>query len=182
MSGVLFFILTMFLILFGGLLIQYGVSTPSIANQLQAPINCVINNVPVTSCSFPQYNPPTPTNVTAPVTQNGQAVPWWQCLISTYCVVKSVIGSVGQATGTTGTAQAIWNGMSELAYSMGYFMTFIYVFIIKLVSGIFLLNGITQIMSQDFGIPFLQYFWIGIIVFYIMYGISMLKPGGSGLP
>jgi hypothetical protein len=170
--------LTLFLVLFSGVLVQYGVATPSIANQLVGPVNCDVNNAPVATCQFPQYNPPIPTNVTTPT----PSIAWWQCLVSTLCVIKTVIGSVGQATGTTGTAQSIWNGLSEIAYSLGYFMTFIYVFFNKLIQGIFLVNGITQIMSQNFSIPILQYFWIGLIVFYIMYGMSMLKPGGSGLP
>jgi hypothetical protein len=163
----------MFLVLFSGVIVQYGIATPAIANQLQGPVNCDVNNVPVATCQFPQYNPPTPTNVTQILSQT----PWWKCMFSVPCVIASVTGSVGGSS----SAQSIWNGMSEIAYALGYYATFAYIFFNKLVQGVFLVNGITQIMSQNFGIPFLQYFWIGLIVFYIMYGMSMLKPGGSGM-
>jgi len=179
----IFFVLTMFLILSSGVIISFGTSVPSIANQLQGPINCDINGIPAATCTFPQYNPPTPTNVTGPVTQNGQPVqiPWWQCLFSLACVVRSAVGTVGQATGTTGLAQQVWNGFSEVAYGLGYFGTFSFVFFNKLIQAIFLIFGITNIMSTDYSIPFLQYFWLGFFIFYILYGVSMLKPGGSGM-
>ncbi len=173
MSSILFFILTMFLVLSSGVLIQFGTSVPSIANQLTGPINCDINNIPTTTCQFAQYNPPTPTNVTQALSQT----PWWKCIFSVPCVVASVTGSVGGQS----AAQSIWNGMSEIAYALGYYATFAYVFFNKLVQAIFLIFGITQIMSTDYGIPFLQYFWLSFFIFYIMYGISMLKPGGSGM-
>jgi hypothetical protein len=155
-------------------LIQFGTSVPSIASQIQGPVNCDINNIPVTTCSFPTYNPPVPTNVTTIVNQT----PWWKCILSVPCVLLSVTGSVGGST----TAQSLWNGLSELTYAFGYYGVFAYVFFNKAIQGIFLVYGITSVMSTDYGIPLLQYIWLSFFVFYIMYAISMLKPGGSGLP
>jgi hypothetical protein len=173
LSSIMFFILTMFLILSSGVLIMFGTSVPSIASQLQGPIDCDINNIPQTTCQFAQYNPPTPANVTVVLNQT----PWWKCIFSVPCVIASTVGTVAGSS----NAQAIWNGMSEIAYAMGYYATFAYVFFNKAVQAIFLIYGITTLMSTDYGIPLLQYFWLAFFVFYIMYGLSMLKPGGSGL-
>ena len=173
MSATIFFTLTMFLILFSGTIAIYGLSVPTIAQQLQAPINCEINNIPRGSCEFPQYSPPQVSNATTTQATNA---PFPQCLLF---FVSCFSGGV---TTITNVGSAIWNGLQQLAYSAAYADSFAFVFFNKAIQAIYLIFGITQIMSQDFGIPLLTYFWVGLIVFYIMYGFSMLKPGGSGLP
>jgi hypothetical protein len=173
MSSQLFLFLTMFLIVSSGLIILVGVSVPSIAQQIQGPINCDAQGIPVATCTFPQYQPPTPTNVTVALNQT----PWWSCIFSLPCVAASVSGAVGGQT----TAQSVWNGFSQVAYGMGYFGQFTFVFFNKALQAFFLILAITTLMSTDFGIPFLSYIFLGFVIFYIMYGISMLKPGGSGL-
>lgn len=171
MSMQIFLVLTLFLSLFSGFLIQFGLATPAIASQIQGPINCDINNSPALTCQFPQFRPPTPTNITS----SGNSLPWYLCILSTPCVIQVVTGSVGLSS----TAQAIWNGLSEIAYGIEYFSVFAYVFFNKLIQGILLLYGITQIMSTDFGILGLQYIFTAFIIFYIVMGISLLKPAGS---
>jgi len=174
LSGQIFLFLTMFLLISSGLIIAVGVSVPTIASQIQGPVNCDVQGVPQATCTFPQYLPPTPTNVTVALNQ----IPWWQCIFSLPCVAASVTGAVGGQT----TAQSVWNGFSQIAYGFGYFGQFTFVFFNKAIQAFFLILAITSIMSTDFNIPFIQYIFLGFVVFYIMYGISMLKPGGSGLP
>ena len=104
-------------------------------------------------------------------------LPWYLCwtyLPSCWAGAVTTISNVGNA---------IWNGLQLIAYSMGWFAIATFVFFNKLVQGILLIFSITQIMSQTGGfITFLPYFFLSYLIFYIMYGISMLKPGGSGLP
>jgi hypothetical protein len=175
MSGQIFLFLTMFLIISSGLIVAVGVSVPTIATQIQGPVNCDVQGIPQATCTYPQYIPPTPTNVTVALSET----PWWKCIFSLACVAASVTGAV---TGSTTTAQSVWNGFSQIAYGIEYFGNFAYVFFNKLIQAFFLILAITSIMSTDFNIPFLQYIFLSFIIFYIMYGISMLKPGGSGLP
>lgn len=172
MSSQIFFTLTLFLVLFSGIIGLYGLSVPTIANQIQAPINCEINNIPKGSCEFPQYSPPQ-TNATT--TQTSTAAPFPQCLLFFVSCFTGAVSTI------TNTGQAIWAGMQQASYALAYGDVFAYVFFNKAIQAVFLIYGITQIMSQDFGIPILSYFWVGLVVFYIMYGFSMLKPGGSGL-
>jgi len=164
----------MFLIISSGLIVAIGVSVPTISTQIQGPVNCDVNGIPQATCTYPQYLPPTPTNVTVALNET----PWWRCIFSLPCVAASVTGAV---TGSTTTAQSVWNGFSQIAYGIEYFGNFMYVFFNKLIQAFFLILAITSIMSTDFNIPFLQYIFLSFIIFYIMYGISMLKPGGSGM-
>jgi len=174
LSSQIFFVLTMFLVISSGLIISVGLTVPSIASQIQGPVNCEVNGIPQATCTFPQYLPPTPTNVTVALNQT----PWWKCIFSLPCVAASVTGAV---TGSTSTAQSVWNGFSQVAYGMEYFGNFLYVFFNKVIQAFFLMNAIMSLMQTDFNIPFLQYIFLTFIIFYIMYGISMLKPGGSGM-
>lgn len=171
MSSIIFFTLTMFLILSSSLIALYGLQVPSIANQLQGPINCDINNIPQSVCQFPQYSPPTPSNVTT--TGTSKAAPFPQCLLVLPTCFTGAVSSI------TNTGNAIWNGAQQLAYAVGYISILTFIFFNKLVQGIFLVYGITQFMSTDYGIPFLSSIWLALFVFYIMYGISLLKPAGN---
>jgi hypothetical protein len=163
----------MFLVLSSGVLIMFGVSVPSIANQIQGPVNCELNNIPTATCSYPIYSPPKVGNAT--ITGPTSAAPFPACLLFIPSCFNGAISTI------TNTGAAIWNGLQQVAYAMAYYGIFAYVFFNKIVQGIFLIFGITSIMSTDYGIPLLQYFWLAFFVFYIMYGLSMLKPGGSGL-
>jgi hypothetical protein len=163
----------MFLILFSGTIAIYGLSVPAISQQLQAPINCEVNNTPRDRCEFPLYSPPLAGNATT--TQASQSAPFPQCLLFFVSCFTGAVSTI------TNTGQAIWAGLQQVAYAAAYADGFAFIFINKAIQAVYLIFGITQIMSQDFGIPILSYFWVALIIFYIMYGFSMLKPGGSGL-
>ena len=177
MSGAIFLTLTMFLVLFSGLLVSYGLATPSIVSAVQGPINCDVNQVPTQTCAFPAWRPPNIGNVTTTQSGTSQSLPWYLCwtyLPSCWAGAVTTISNVGNA---------IWNGLQLIAYAMGWFAIATFVFFNKLVQAILLIFGITQVMTQTGGfIVFLPYFFLSYLIFYIMYGISMLKPGGSGLP
>lgn len=178
MTGIIFFTLTMFLVLSSGMIAIYGSSVPSIASQLQGPINCDINNYPSGTCSFPPYAPPTPSNITVVVSAVNS---WPTCVYVGFATLNPLQCSSAVSGTITNVGQSIWNGLVQVAYIGFYFSEFAFVFFNKLLQGIFLVYGITQLMSSDFSIPFLQYIWLAFLIFYIMYGLSMLKPGGSGL-
>lgn len=161
----------MFLVLSNGLIALYGLQVASISNQLQGPINCDINNIPQSVCQFPQYSPPAPSNVTT--TGTSKAAPFPQCLLVLPTCFTGAVSSI------TNTGNAIWNGMQQVAYALGYISILTFIFFNKLVQGIFLVYGITQLMGTDFGIPGLQYVWVGLLIFYVVFGITLLKPGGS---
>lgn len=182
MSGTIFFVLTLFALLFSGVLVEYGLSVPSVVNSLQGPISCDVNNIPTTTCSFPVWNPPPLTGVNNTSTATGKpSIPWWQCVLYIQVCIASSTSTVTNAATSAGTA--IWNGLQLIAYSIGWFAVATVVFFNKTLQGILLIYGITQIFTfTDFRIPLLSYFFIAFVIFYIMYGISMLKPGGSGLP
>lgn len=172
MSGfVIFFTITFFLVLGNGIIALYGLQVPSIANQLQGPINCDINNIPQAVCQFPQYSPPAPSNTTT--TGTSKAAPFPQCLLVLPTCFTGAVSTI------TNTGNAIWNAGQQVAYALGYVSILTFIFFNKLVQGIFLVYGITQLMSSDFGIPGLQYIWVAILIFYVTFGITLLKPGGS---
>lgn len=170
MSIVIFFTLTMFLVLSSGLIAMYGLSVPSIANQLTGPINCDINNLPQSTCQFPLYSPPTPSNVTV---SSSKAAPFPACLLIFVTCFNGATSTI------TNTGNAIWNGLIQIAYAGSFISILTFIFFNKLVQGIFLVFGITQLMSSDFGIPFLSSIWLALLIFYVVYGITLIKPGGS---
>jgi hypothetical protein len=163
--------LIMFIFTFIGLLTLFGITQPGFQQAIQTPSQCLINDNPPEKCSFPSWNPPIPANITT--TQN--QVPWYQCIISTVCIVRSVTGVIGGSTG-----QAIWNGMSEIAYGLSLIPQSIFVFFNKLGSLIFLLNGINQFLNSDLGVPFVGYIFFGFAILLVVFGGAMLKPGGHG--
>lgn len=179
MSAVIFFTLTMFLILSSGLISLYGLSVPSISNQLQGPINCDINNLPQGTCAFPLYAPPKPTNTTNPPSSVIDS--WPNCIYVGFATLNPFACASAVSGTVSNVGQAIWNGLVQVSYVGFYVSELAFIFLNKLVQAIFLVFGITQLMSSDFSIPFLQFIWLGFFVFYIMYGISMIKPGGSGM-
>jgi hypothetical protein len=174
MSGAIFFVMTMFLLTFSGMIVQYGISNTSVATQLQTPINCVINNLPISTCAFPTYSPPTVSNATT--TSSSKAVSFPECLLYIPSCFNGAVSTI------TNVGSAIWNGLQQVAYALAFANISVFIFFNKMLQTAFLFAGILGIINQGYGIPFITYFFLGFFIFYIMYGISMLKPGGSGLP
>jgi len=164
----------MFIMVTFGLITLYGVSSQSLSftSTINGPYQCLINNQPETSCAFPTWNPPTPTNVTVALSQT----PWWKCIFSTPCVFASVTGSVGGQS----SAQAIWNGFSTLGYGIGVFMQTVFVFLVKVESAGLLLTGLISFLNNDLGVPFLGFIFLGFGVLLVIFGVAIIKPGGHG--
>lgn len=167
----IFAYLIMFVVIFSGILTLYGSSQPGFSNAINAPNQCLINNVPPDTCSYPVWNPPTPTNVTV---LKGQ-VPWYLCILNVPCVIGSVVG-----ISSPSTAQSIWNGMSELAYAVGLVPQYAFVFFNKIGAGIFLIGGIASFLNQDQGVPFLGYLFTAFLILIGVFLVAMVKPGGHG--
>jgi len=163
--------LIIFTFVFIGLSTAYGVTQPKFNSAIYAPTQCLFNNNPTGSCSFPVWNPPQPSNVTAVA----KSTPWYQCIFSTACVIATVTGT---SVGTTG--QAIWNGMSEIAYGISLFPIYAFVFFNKIFQVLVLMNAIFSVMNNDYGVPFLSYIFFAFTTLTIVYGIAVLKPGGHG--
>src|SRR5437867_11406827 len=87
--------LIIFTFVFIGLSTAYGVTQPKFNSAIYASTQCLLNNNPTGSCSFPVCNPPQPSNVTA----FAKSTPCYQYIFSTSCVIATVTGT---SLGTTG--------------------------------------------------------------------------------
>jgi hypothetical protein len=168
----IFAYIIMFIMISTGLLVLYGVTQPAFQNTVNAPYQCLVNSNPSASCAFPTWNPPTPSNVTTTLNQ----IPWWKCILSTPCVFAAVTGSIGGAS----TAQSIWNGFSIFGYGIGVFLQSVFVFFVKLEAGGLFLTGLITFLNDDSGVPFLGNIYLAFEIFLVIFGIALIKPGGSG--
>jgi hypothetical protein len=173
MSNTTIFAFILFtIIITSGLLVLYGSTQPGFQSIVGGPYNCLVNNTPTNNCQFPTWNPPTPLNVTTALNQ----IPWYKCIFSVPCVAASVTGSVGGQS----TAQSIWNGFSIFGYGIGVFMLTIWVGLVKLEAGASFLTGLVSFLNNDSGVPFLGNFYLAFEVLLVIFGIALIKPGGSG--
>lgn len=164
--------LSVFTFMFLGLSVLFGTTQPGFQNAINAPDQCLFNNNPAPTCSFPTWNPPRPNNITTTVNQ----VPWWQCLLSVPCVVQSVAGS----TGVSSTAQQVWNGLSIIGYAIGLIPVYTFVFFNKLYNSLLLVNTMISLINTDYGVPFLSYFFFAFTFIWLFIGVAIFKPGGHG--
>lgn len=165
--------LVMFILPMFGLLTLYGVTNAGFDTALNAPYQCLVNDYPNSSCHFPSWNPPTPTNVTATLNQT----PWWKCIFSLPCVAASVSGSVGGQS----TAQSIWNGFSVFGYGISVFLQDVLVFFVKMGNTVLLLASLTTFLnSTSSGVPFLGFIFGGFIILLVVFAAAIIKPGGHG--
>ncbi len=171
-NTMIFAYILMFIVITSGLLTLWGTTQPGFQNVINGPYQCLVNDTPATSCKFPTWHPPTPSNVTVALNQT----PWWQCILSAPCVFSSVAGSVGGSS----TAQSIWNGFSTLGYGIGIFMQTVFVFLVKLEAGGLLLTGLISFLNNNSGVPFAGNFFLAFSILLVIFGIALIKPGGHG--
>ena len=164
--------LSVFTFTFLGLSVLFGTTQPGFQNIINVPQQCLFNNNPTATCSFPVWNPPQPTGISF----NSSQVPWYQCILSVPCVVQTVTGG----TGVSSTAQQIWNGLSEIGYAIGLFPVYAYVFFNKIYEAILLVNAMTSLINTDYGVPFLSYIFFTFAFIWIFLGMAIFKPGGHG--
>lgn len=156
-----------------GFLTLFGSTQPGFQSAINAPYQCLVNNYPASNCAWVQWNPPTPTNVTAVL----NSTPWYKCIFSTPCVFAAVTGSVGGQS----SAQAIWNGFSIFGYGISAFIQDVYVFFTKVGnSGLLLSAFITFLNTANSGVPFLGNIMLGFTVLVIIFIAAVIKPGGHG--
>lgn len=169
---VAFIYIVMFTTIFLGLNVFYGSTLPGFNNIISAPKDCVFNNIPASTCSFPAFNPPKVANTT---TTETKSVPFPACMFTTPF-------SCGATTLQTisNVAQATENGLLEIAYGIGLVPIYTYVFFNKIFMSLVLLNTVFSVINLDYGVPFLTYFMYGFVLILTMLGLAIFKPGGHG--
>lgn len=76
--------------------------------------------------------------------------------------------NVSQATIFLGSA-VVWFGGT------------IFTILNKIGAGIFLIFGLTQFLSNDFGVPFLSYVFTAYLIMSILYGLSLIRGTSTGV-
>lgn len=169
---VAFIYLVMFTSIFLGLNVILGTTLPGFNNIIGPPKDCVFNNIPASTCSFPAFNPPKLANST---TTNTVSIPFPQCMFTTPF-------SCGATTIQTiqNLAQATQNGLVEVGYAIGLVPIYTFVFFNKIYMSLVLLNTVFSVINLDYGVPFLTYFMYAFVIILTMLGLAIFKPGGHG--
>lgn len=159
-----------------GLLVTFGISTPGFNNTIKVQVDCVFNNIPANTCSFPPFNPPKFANATS-TTSSAPAFP--QCLALVPVIgITACLGSV--TTTITNIGIATWNGFLFLGYALSLVPIYTYVFFNKIYVSLSLLNTVVNVINNDYGVPFFGFLVYGFLIILGFMGLAVFKPGGHG--